>query len=89
MIHCAVVKNRLPIVRELIEKYGIDPKSTNEVYATTSYSYTLIKSLVVSMMKNGLQPVHMAASCGHVDVLRYLHSLPGIDFGALSLHEVN
>ncbi len=30
-------------------------------------------------MQSGMQPIHIAAMCGHLDVLKYLANIPGID----------
>ena len=49
----------------------------------------LQNATLVHVMQDGLQPVHLAASCGHLDILRYFSVLPGIDFSAPILHEVN
>ena len=48
-----------------------------------SKTYTLnINDFSIMAIQNGLQPIHIAAMCGHLDILKYLAVLPDVSVGA-------
>lgn len=70
-MHAAAAAGQLHIVKVLIEKYKVSPDSKDTVSCLIDPHIT--HSLAeFSVSQAGYQPLHMAASNGHIDVAEYL-----------------
>lgn len=101
-IHYAAKASSVGAVRLLLAADGIDPNLTCGTGNTALHLASEIGNLeivkVLSVVKDALlnhgndrnlTPLHLAADNNHVDVVRFLVNVPGIDVNAKGEFEVN